>query len=382
MQLLPISNSSQLNTISSDVRNVCNATLSLLFTTALFVWGLLVNRKKAWRTDGGTAVFGVASLVLAVISTALNFLYVHKEEEFVWLPTLVWAVVLWQSFLGWWWWVGAGSNSRLTGNEDEMEEKLKRRAKRKARGREAEERKLKRKIKAQQVWQGVTAVLRSPHSSPTAVSSSVESNGSRSQDIGESTSPSQRRRRHSSSHNLEDEETQRTLSPTSANSALASSLTLTYSRQESTSRTTPQFMPDVLFGWYKNLRSAHIDAARLQAVERADRMRSMAQDREKATTNEEEDSRTQDSSGRITNGWRSAWSPWGIRVTSNNTTNGGNEIPGREDISHSDDPEDHGAERLPQETLNEEPARTNLKSSSIWWWGLLGRWRLQDSTTY
>jgi hypothetical protein len=62
-----------------------------------------------------------------VISTTLNFLYFHKEEEFVWLPALVWAVVLWQSFLGWWW-VGAGSGGRLTGKDDDVEEKLKRRA--------------------------------------------------------------------------------------------------------------------------------------------------------------------------------------------------------------------------------------------------------------
>ncbi|KAF8190782.1 hypothetical protein BJ912DRAFT_1142595 [Pholiota molesta] len=117
MQLLPISNHQSVNQVASAVRNVCNATLSLLFTLALFIWGLLVNRKQAWRTDGGTAVFGCAALSLAVISTALNFLYVHKEEEFVWLPPLMWAVVLWQSFLGWWWWVGAGSGRARSGRE-------------------------------------------------------------------------------------------------------------------------------------------------------------------------------------------------------------------------------------------------------------------------
>ncbi|KDR75626.1 hypothetical protein GALMADRAFT_23628, partial [Galerina marginata CBS 339.88] len=100
MQLLPISGSTFVYSIATAVRNVCNATLSLLFTLALFIWGLLVNRKQAWRTDGGTAVFGAAALSLAVVSTALNFLYVHKAEEFVWLPGLMWAVVLWQSFLG------------------------------------------------------------------------------------------------------------------------------------------------------------------------------------------------------------------------------------------------------------------------------------------
>ena len=77
MQLLPISNNANVSLRSTDVRNVCNATLSLLFTLALFIWGLLVNRKQAWRTDGGTAAFGCAALSLAVVSTALNFLYVQ-----------------------------------------------------------------------------------------------------------------------------------------------------------------------------------------------------------------------------------------------------------------------------------------------------------------
>ncbi len=67
MQLLPISNNANVSLRSTDVRNVCNATLSLLFTLALFIWGLLVNRKQAWRTDGGTAAFGCAALSLAVV---------------------------------------------------------------------------------------------------------------------------------------------------------------------------------------------------------------------------------------------------------------------------------------------------------------------------
>lgn len=111
-QLVPIQTSNDnLNSIASAVRNVCNATLSLLFTASLFIWGFLVNRSQAWRTDGGTAAFGCAALVLAIFSTALTFLYVPREVEYVWLPGLMWSVVLWQSFLGWWWWVGAGSGA-------------------------------------------------------------------------------------------------------------------------------------------------------------------------------------------------------------------------------------------------------------------------------
>ena len=107
MELLPIHQSQTIVDIASTIRNTCNAALSLLFTSALFLYGLLVNRTQAWRTDGGTAVFGSAALALALISTALNFLYIPTKDRYLWLPSLIWAVVLWQSFLGWWWWVGA-----------------------------------------------------------------------------------------------------------------------------------------------------------------------------------------------------------------------------------------------------------------------------------
>jgi hypothetical protein len=109
MQLLPVHDNQQSTYIASAVRNVCNATLSLIFTIFLFVWGLFVKRHQAWRSDGGTVAFGVSALSLALVSTALTFLYVPREEEYFWLPGLVLAVVLWQTFLGWWWWVGSGS---------------------------------------------------------------------------------------------------------------------------------------------------------------------------------------------------------------------------------------------------------------------------------
>jgi hypothetical protein len=111
MQLLPIRGDHDLSLTASAIRNVCNATLSLLFTIFLFIWGLLVNRRSAWRTDGGTAIFGASALGLALASTGLTCLYVHREEEYVWLPGLMWSVVLWQSFFGWWWWVGSGGMS-------------------------------------------------------------------------------------------------------------------------------------------------------------------------------------------------------------------------------------------------------------------------------
>jgi hypothetical protein len=93
--------------VGDAIRNVLNSTLLLIFTTSLFIWGFLVNRRRAWRFDGGTAMFGIGSLFLAVISTTFNFVAV-KEDGIDWLQHLLFAAILWQIWLGWWWWVGSG----------------------------------------------------------------------------------------------------------------------------------------------------------------------------------------------------------------------------------------------------------------------------------
>ena len=82
------------------MRNVCNSTLTLLFAIALCIWGSFVNRKEAWRTDGGTAIFGAGTLFLALCSTALNMLTIALQSP-GWTPNLVWVAVPWQSFMGW-----------------------------------------------------------------------------------------------------------------------------------------------------------------------------------------------------------------------------------------------------------------------------------------
>jgi hypothetical protein len=51
--------------------------------------------------------FGAGATILAIVSTAINFVEV-KEDTINWLQNLLWAIVLWQSWLGFWWWVGSG----------------------------------------------------------------------------------------------------------------------------------------------------------------------------------------------------------------------------------------------------------------------------------
>lgn len=93
--------------LGDAIRNVFSSCLLLIFTISLCIWGFLVNRRRAWRLDGGTGVFGMGALGLAFVTTAVSFVAV-KEEGIDWLQHLIWAAVLWQTWLGWWWWVGAG----------------------------------------------------------------------------------------------------------------------------------------------------------------------------------------------------------------------------------------------------------------------------------
>ncbi|KAI9637648.1 uncharacterized protein MKK02DRAFT_23631 [Dioszegia hungarica] len=102
-----LSNNQTALDIGDAIRNTLNSTLLLIFTIALLMWGLVVNRRRAWRNDGGTAIFGIGSLSLAIISTTFNFVAI-AEDGIDWLQHLLFAAVLWQIWLGWWWWVGSG----------------------------------------------------------------------------------------------------------------------------------------------------------------------------------------------------------------------------------------------------------------------------------
>ncbi|GAW04357.1 hypothetical protein LENED_006138 [Lentinula edodes] len=362
MQLIPIQANTNLINIANNIRNVCNATLSLLFTASLFIWGLLVNRSQAWRTDGGTAVFGASALSLAMVSTALNFLYVPKNEEYVWLPGLIWAVILWQSFLGWWWWVGAG-NGQST--EDAVEQVFRRGDKFWKKRRKAKSKKDNIKSTSQR---GTDPECSDEHVASVSGRSSLSDDStshSRTISAGASAeSPPVRRR---------------------ARRARSSGSATSMSTEESIT-TLPRFLPQTVHAWYNNLRQAHVTAARRQTVERVERIREIERGR-------------MDSSGEVPSGWGLGSFGWKVgrsqvaqyEMESNPRRRRRSDEREQRGTGSEDDfnnihyPPSSSAKLNKQNTTTSPRHSTRVEDSrpkSIWWWGPLNRWRLQDSTTY
>lgn len=117
-------------TVFDAIQTVCNSTLTLLYTFGLILWGLVVNRSRTWRTDGGTASFGTLAITLALLGTAISYLEV-KEENLQWLDTLVWAALLWNNWLSLWWFVSAGMHQgEVEDRRIEMERKRQRQIRR------------------------------------------------------------------------------------------------------------------------------------------------------------------------------------------------------------------------------------------------------------
>jgi hypothetical protein len=126
-QFAPLDPSLRFVSNAYAVCNVCNAMLSILFAIFLAIWGFIVNGKHAWRTDGGTAIFGAGAILLSLASTAITIAYIPARDQFEWVPGLTSAIVLWQTFLGWWWWVRAGMGM---GEVDEWLQRAEKRRKR------------------------------------------------------------------------------------------------------------------------------------------------------------------------------------------------------------------------------------------------------------
>ncbi|BGP12696.1 hypothetical protein JCM10213v2_000613 [Rhodosporidiobolus nylandii] len=125
--------------LGDAIRNTANSSLTLLYTMALWIWGLTLNRSRAWRLDGGTAAFGILALVLGVLGTAVNFVEI-KEERMRWLPGVVTCILLYQSWVAFWWWVGAGMWAGEAEDVEKKREKKRRKEEQRKRKREGKRR--------------------------------------------------------------------------------------------------------------------------------------------------------------------------------------------------------------------------------------------------
>jgi len=345
--------------IAGDIRNVCNATLTILFTIFLSLWGFFLNRKQAWRTDGGTAAFGVGAILLALASTAITIAYIPSRDQFEWVPGLTGAIVLWQSFLGWWWWVGAGMGMH------EVDEWLWRSEKRRRRRVARKARKQERKGRLRGAWNTMTGGTRGVTSTSTGVENAPSSITTVS-------------RRHGASSD-------------SDSHSLSSKSDNTPSRGQDSQRIS--YWPWALVrSACHHVRNAHVTASRRRAIERAEHMREMfGVDGSPANVP-------------AASGW--GLGSFGIREREAAQAAFEMETVGRlvrqsqsgevGDPEAEDEGKDEGegeAERDArprrqeverphrQSGTKQTPAETS-SSSSLWWWAPLRRWRLQDTTEY
>jgi len=95
--------------LSDAFMNICDSSLALLYMAALLIWGALVNWRRAWRGDGSTAAFGTIAVVVAVLKTVISFVHIGYDRVY-WMRDLSAIFTVWQSWLGFWWWVSAGMN--------------------------------------------------------------------------------------------------------------------------------------------------------------------------------------------------------------------------------------------------------------------------------
>lgn len=349
---------------ASAVRNVCNATLTILFSLSLAFWGFVVNRKQAWRTDGGTAAFGAGAIFLSLVSTALTIAYIPSQDQFEWIPGLTGAIVLWQTFLGWWWWVGAGMGI------NEVEEWLQRAEKRRRRRIAREAYRKERKDRFRGAWNALTGGGRATSVSSTALekmppglttAARVNTRGSDSDSVAPSSKSDDTsiREQQSDCENVKG---------------------VWYSPWSLARRT------------YHYIRNAHISAARSRAIERAEHIREVF------------DVNSSPADVPVTSGWglgsfavrerEAAEAAYEMESVEGLVRLGQNGAGAQREVEAEEDEErealsEHGARPRRQEREypprqpgpDRTPAETTY-SSSLWWLGPLRRWRLQDATEY
>ncbi|WFD45221.1 hypothetical protein MPSI1_003899 [Malassezia psittaci] len=106
----------------NSVQDICESTLSLLYTFALIFWSTFVNRRNAWRTEGSAIVFGIATILVSVNKTVTSFVLIRFQRTY-WILLISWALTIWQSWLGFWWWVSAGMG--ISENQDRLKKRKK-----------------------------------------------------------------------------------------------------------------------------------------------------------------------------------------------------------------------------------------------------------------
>ena len=350
MQLAPLHSSDRFIYMASAARNVCNATLSLLFTLSLAVWGFVVNRKQAWRTDGGTAAFGAGAILLALAYVALTISYIPYRDQFEWVPGITGAVILWQSFFAWWWWVGAGMGI------SEVDEWLHRSEKRRKRRVMRDARRKEKKERLRGAWNAIAGGGR-------ATSSAVERTPS-------STTTVMRGRGSSDTDSIP-----------------ASSSRSSTTRGHNDTRVYAAHWPwSLVVNAYRYVCNAHVSAARRRAMERAEHIREVFG----------VDGPPADMPAHA--GW--GLGSFGVREREREAAEAGYEMDGVERLIHHDVSRAGGTEgegvvaeeekaererrreeepRHRQPGANQTPEETN---ASLWWWGPLRRWRHQDTTEY
>ncbi len=347
----------------SSVRNVCNATLTILFSISLAIWGFVVNRKQAWRTDGGTAAFGAGAIVLALASTAITIAYIPSRDQFEWIPGLTGVIVLWQSFLGWWWWVGAGMGI------SEVDEWLKRAEKRRKRRIARQARRAERKTRFLGAWNTMTGGARA-----TSASSALEKTLSDINAVPEGNNGG------SDTDSL----------PPSSRSDNASI--------KSQSSDNGKHQGGWYWPWnlvritYCHIRNAHVSAARRRALERTEHIREAFGVDGPA----------------VHVPAQSGWNLGSFGVREREAREAAYEMEGVERLVRRSrggtaaaeritEPEPEGEEEEWDAGRGSRPRRREIvhphlqagtgqtpadAHSSPWWWGPLRRWRLQDTTEY
>ena len=333
MQLVPINPNARIAPWAEAVQNVCSATLSLLFTLSLVIWGFFVKRDQAWRTDGGTAAFGAGAMILALVSTALTFVNIPSKQQYEWLPGLIWAVILWQSFMGWWWWVGSGMGLHDDGMEG-VEKMLRREEKREKKRKERQTKRMEQRERAKTALRGVTDVLR--HGDQDVEVEEVEDN------VEECTEQPTSSNRVTSTSSLRGDRSRTDISPGSATTRASDIVDSSIGRW--------------FVKWFLLIRQEHRTASRAQAAKRTERMQNAYE-----------------------NG-----AGWGLGSFAMTRLDRRRPPTREESIRGESDRRDSrstGGRTSHQQDIVDQRV-TSSRPPAASWWGPLQRWRLKDSTAY